>query len=71
MQINWSAIVLSVIFALFVGVQKSAAMPSPQQVSLSPTRNCFFSPMGCVFLPKMTRIRKLSQDYRYIAPEYE
>ncbi|CAI2351474.1 unnamed protein product [Caenorhabditis sp. 36 PRJEB53466] len=56
------------ILCVLLTAQTSEAMPRPGQVSLSSTRNCFFSPMGCVFVPKMSRIRKLSTDFRNEIP---
>uniref|UniRef100_A0A1I7TE87 Uncharacterized protein n=1 Tax=Caenorhabditis tropicalis TaxID=1561998 RepID=A0A1I7TE87_9PELO len=57
-----------VMLAVVISSKTSEAMPRPGPMSLSNTRNCFFSPMGCVFVPKMSRIRKLSADFRNEIP---
>ncbi|EGT47991.1 hypothetical protein CAEBREN_02002 [Caenorhabditis brenneri] len=66
MSTRW--FVFIVLLAVFFNAQSSEAMPRPGPMSLSNTRNCFFSPMGCVFVPKMSRIRKLSADFRNEIP---
>ncbi|CAE17734.1 Neuropeptide-Like Protein [Caenorhabditis elegans] len=67
MSTRWFVFVALMALVL-LSAHTTEAMPRPGQMSLSNTRNCFFSPMGCVFVPKMSRIRKLSADFRNEIP---
>ncbi|CAD6194619.1 unnamed protein product [Caenorhabditis auriculariae] len=68
---RWIFAFFLAVFAVFSVVPSTTAAPRPGQMSLGNSRNCFFSPMGCVFLPKMSRIRKMSADYQLAPLQYE
>ncbi|CAB3406106.1 unnamed protein product [Caenorhabditis bovis] len=59
-------ILIVCLIVLLITVQPAEALSSNMQGSLRQSRNCFFSPMGCIFMPKMSRIRKMSNNQKKI-----
>ncbi|CAB3406116.1 unnamed protein product [Caenorhabditis bovis] len=55
-------ILIVCLVVLVITVQPAEALSNNMQGSLRQSRNCFFSPMGCIFIPKKSRIRKISSN---------